>query len=62
MPAAIASGFNVIVRKQTLEDNNYDLRRVPDYPGTGPMRFESQEPSSLSENKLSLRISSNQTH
>ena len=44
MSQAIASGFNVIVRKQSLEDNQYDLRRVPDYPGTGPMRFESQEP------------------
>src|SRR5262249_16540665 len=25
---AFASGFNVIVRKQTLEDNNYNLRQV----------------------------------
>ena len=37
MPA-IASGWNVIVRKKTLEDNNYNLRRLPDYPGTGPFR------------------------
>src|SRR5271155_1355330 len=35
---AIASGWNVIVRKKTLEDNNYNLRKVPDYPGTGPFR------------------------
>lgn len=34
--AAIASGWNVIVRKQTLEDNHYDLKRVRVYPGTGP--------------------------
>ena len=33
---AIASGWNVIVRKKTLEDNNYNLRKLPDYPGTGP--------------------------
>ena len=26
--AAIASGWNVIVRKKTLEDNNYDLKKV----------------------------------
>src|SRR5215468_3521684 len=26
---ALAAGFNVIVRKKTLEENNYDLRRVP---------------------------------
>src|SRR5499433_1479594 len=26
---ALAAGFNVIVRKQTLEENNYDLRRLP---------------------------------
>ncbi len=36
--AAIASGWNVIVRKKTLEDNNYNLRRVADIPGTGPFR------------------------
>ena len=35
---AIASGWNVIVRKKTLEDNNYNLRKVEDYPGTGPFR------------------------
>jgi ABC-type transport system substrate-binding protein len=35
---AIASGWNVIVRKKTLEDNNYNLRRVEIYPGTGPFR------------------------
>jgi len=41
---SIASGFNVIVRKQTLEENNYDLRRVAVYPGTGPFRHKSLEP------------------
>ena len=41
---AFTAGFNAIVRKQTLEDNNYDLRRVPDYPGTGPFKHESLEP------------------
>ncbi len=40
----LAAGFNVIVRKQTLEENNYDLRRVPVYPGTGPFRHKSLEP------------------
>ena len=34
--SAIASGWNVIVRKKTLEDNNYNLRKVSTYPGTGP--------------------------
>ena len=38
MLAAIASGWNVIVRKKTLEDNNYNLRKVVVYPGTGPFR------------------------
>src|SRR5467141_2019176 len=32
------SGGNVIVRKKTLEDNNYNLRKVVVYPGTGPFR------------------------
>ena len=38
MMSAIASGWNVIVRKKTLEDNRYDLRKVQIYPGTGPFR------------------------
>jgi peptide/nickel transport system substrate-binding protein len=38
MMSAIASGWNVILRKQTLEDHNYDLRKVMVYPGTGPFR------------------------
>ena len=36
--AAIASGWNGIVRKKTLEDNNYNLRKTLDVPGTGPFR------------------------
>jgi peptide/nickel transport system substrate-binding protein len=38
MMSAIASGWNVIVRKKTLEDNNFNLRKVVVYPGTGPFR------------------------
>jgi peptide/nickel transport system substrate-binding protein len=38
MMSAIASGWNVILRKKTLEDNNYNLRKVVTYPGTGPFR------------------------
>ena len=38
--SAIASGWNIIVRKQTLEDNDFNLKRVKDYPGTGPFMFE----------------------
>ena len=38
MMSAFASGWNVIVRKKTLEDNNYNLRKVVVYPGTGPFR------------------------
>src|SRR3984893_11169254 len=38
MMAAFASGWNVIFRKKTLEDNNYNLRRVVDIPGTGPFK------------------------
>jgi len=36
--SSIASGWNVVVRKKTLEDNGYNLRRVVTYPGTGPYR------------------------
>ena len=38
MMAALASGWNGIVRKKTLEDNGYNLRKVLDIPGTGPFR------------------------
>lgn len=38
MMGAFASGWNIIVRKKTLEDNNYSLRDIKDYPGTGPFR------------------------
>jgi peptide/nickel transport system substrate-binding protein len=40
----LAAGFNFIIRKKTLEENNYDLRRVPVYAGTGPFRHKSLEP------------------
>jgi len=36
--SAIASGWNVILRKKTLEDNGYNLRKVEFYPGTGPFK------------------------
>jgi ABC-type transport system substrate-binding protein len=35
---AFASGWNIIVRKKTLEDNNYSLRDIKDFPGTGPFK------------------------
>ena len=37
---AFASGWNIIVRKKSLEENNYNLRQVMDYPGTGPFRHK----------------------
>lgn len=36
--SAIASGWNVIMSKKTLEENNYNLRKVEVYPGTGPFK------------------------
>ena len=36
--SSIASGWNIIVQKKTLEENNYNLRRVVTYPGTGPYK------------------------
>src|SRR3954462_7924927 len=38
MMAAFASGWNGIVRKKTLDDNQQNLRRVVDIPGTGPFK------------------------
>ena len=36
---AIANGWSVIYQKSVLDANDGDLRRVPDYPGTGPFKF-----------------------
>jgi peptide/nickel transport system substrate-binding protein len=38
MLGAFASGWNVIVRKKTLDENQGNLRQVMNYPGTGPFR------------------------
>jgi peptide/nickel transport system substrate-binding protein len=38
MLGAFASGWNIIVRKKTLEDNDHNLRNVMNFPGTGPFR------------------------
>src|SRR5437764_1739863 len=38
MMSAFASGWNVIFSKKTLEENNYDLRKVFNIPGTGPFK------------------------
>jgi peptide/nickel transport system substrate-binding protein len=43
MLGAFASGWNVIVRKKTLEDNDNNLRQVMTYPGTGPFRHVSRK-------------------
>jgi peptide/nickel transport system substrate-binding protein len=42
MLGAFASGWNIIVRKKTLEDNDYNLRTVANFPGTGPFRHVSR--------------------
>jgi peptide/nickel transport system substrate-binding protein len=42
MLGAFASGWNVIVRQKTLEENEYNLRNVFNYPGTGPFRHVSR--------------------
>ena len=40
MMSAFSSGWNVIYRKQTLEENNYNLRKVVNIPGTGPFKTQ----------------------
>jgi len=42
MLGAFASGWNIIVRKKTLDDNQGNLRQVMNYPGTGPFRHVSR--------------------
>ncbi|HEY8447905.1 MAG TPA: ABC transporter substrate-binding protein [Thermomicrobiales bacterium] len=41
---ALATGWSVVLSKKSLDDNNGDLRRVVDYPGTGPYRFKEYTP------------------
>src|SRR5262245_36411332 len=43
MLGAFASGWNIIVRKKTLEENQGNLRQVTAYPGTGPFRHVSRK-------------------
>ena len=38
MMSAFASGWNTIFSKKTLEENDYNLRRVLNIPGTGPFK------------------------
>src|SRR6202049_2878759 len=40
MMSAFASGWNVIFSKKTLEENNYNLRKVLNIPGTGPFKTQ----------------------
>src|SRR5271167_738253 len=40
MMSAFASGWNVIYSKKALEENNYDLRKVLNIPGTGPFKTQ----------------------
>ncbi|MDA0262687.1 MAG: ABC transporter substrate-binding protein [Chloroflexi bacterium] len=47
IPSAIASGWNVIERKKTIDDNNSDLKKLKpgtiEHPGTGPFILESHQ-------------------
>jgi len=43
MLGAFASGWNIIVRKKSLEEHGGNLRQVMNYPGTGPFRHISRK-------------------
>ncbi len=40
MMSAFASGWNVVFSKKTLEENDYNLRKVFNIPGTGPFKTQ----------------------
>ena len=42
MLTAMAHGWNVIVKKETLEANDGDLKEVDNHPGTGPFKYVSR--------------------
>ncbi len=41
---ALATGWSVILSKKALDENKGDLRRVENYPGTGPYKFAEFKP------------------
>jgi peptide/nickel transport system substrate-binding protein len=43
MLGAFSSGWNIIVRKKTLEEHGGNLRQVMNYPGTGPFKHVSRQ-------------------
>jgi len=43
MLGAFASGWNILVRKKTLDEHGGNLRQVMNYPGTGPFRHVSRK-------------------
>src|SRR5262245_10955662 len=43
MLGSFASGWNIIVRKKTLEENQGNLRQVMNFPGTGPYKHLSRK-------------------
>src|SRR2546422_1396567 len=43
MLGAFASGWNIIVRKKSLDENQGNLRQVVAYPGTGPFKHVSRK-------------------
>ena len=45
MLGAFASGWNIIVRKKTLEENGGNLRQVMAYPSTSPLGYREEWPS-----------------
>ena len=47
--SAIASGWKVILRNQTLEDDNYDLRKVAIYPSPVPCAAFAAAPELLEQ-------------
>jgi hypothetical protein len=42
MLGAFASGWNIVVRKKSLDDHQGNLRQAASYPGTGPFRHVSR--------------------
>jgi peptide/nickel transport system substrate-binding protein len=43
MLGSFASGWNIMVRKKSLDDNQGNLRQVMNYPGTGPFKHVSRQ-------------------
>ena len=43
MLSAFATGWDLVAKKESFEENDWSLREVDNFPGTGPFKYESRD-------------------